>query len=123
MYYKKGIFENVEYKRAIIQNIEKDYLTGKTIKEIAENYSFSPRQVRYIIEHYIKINRKDYKNKQRKEKFMITEEVVKIDDDNYLVGDKPARKATINDLVEKAKVAKKEMKKKNSTNKKVENNN
>ena len=41
MYYKKGIFENVEYKRAIIQNIEKDYLTGKTIKEIAENYSFS----------------------------------------------------------------------------------
>ena len=44
------------------------------------------------------------------------------DDYNYMVDDKMARKSTIYDLVYKANLAKKEMKKK-STNKKVENNN
>ena len=123
MYYKKGLFENVQGKQAIIRNIEKDYLSGKTIKEISEDYSFNQRQVRYIIEHYLKINRKEYKGKEKKR--MMEEsnsETIKIDKDNYLVDGKPARKATVKDLMEKAKLAKKEMKKK-STNKKVENNN
>ena len=123
MYYKKGLFENVQGKQAIIKNIEKDYLSGKTIKEISEDYSFNQRQVRYIIEHYLKINRKEYKGKEKK--CMVEEsngETIKIDKDNYLIDGKPAKKATVQDLVEKAKLARKEMKKK-STNKKVENNN
>ena len=125
--YRKGIFENVEdnkSKQAIIRNIEKDYLSGATIKQIAEDYSFTERQVRYIIDHYLKLNRKEYKrNLKRKEKLMGKEhEIIKVDDDKYLIDDKPAKKATIDDLIKKARIVKREMKRK-STNIKVENNN
>ena len=127
MYNKKGIFENVEdneSKKAILKNIEKDYLSGATLKQISEDYSFTERQVRYIINHYIKINRNEYKKLIKKEKGIMKEEheVVKVDDYNYMVDDKMARKSTIYDLVYNANLAKKERKKK-STNKKVENNN
>jgi hypothetical protein len=125
--YKKGLFENVEDKKskqAIIRNIEKDYLSGATLKQISENYSFTERQVRYIINHYLKLNRKDYKRDlKRKEKNMgKNHEVIKVDDDKFLVDDKPAKKATVDDLIKKAKIVKREMKRK-STNIKVENNN
>ena len=125
--YKKGLFENVEDKKskqAIIRNIEKDYLSGATLKQISENYSFTERQVRYIINHYLKLNRKDYKiDNKRKEKNMGKEQIIiKVDDDKFLVDDKPARKATLDDLMKKVRIIKREMKRK-STNKKVENNN
>ena len=48
------------------------------------------------------------------------DEIVKIDDNNYLVGDKRARKCTLDDLIKKVNETKKEKRK--STNKKVENN-
>ena len=125
--YKKRLFENVEDKKAkqaIIRNIEKDYLSGATLKQISEDYSFTERQVRYIIDHYLKLNRKDYKKDiKRKEKNMGKEQVIiKVDDDKFLVDDKAARKATLDDLMKKVRIIKREMKRK-STNKKVENNN
>lgn len=116
MYKTKGLFKNVNDKWAIINNIKKDYLEGKSIDEITENYSFSKRQIRYIIEHYIKINRREY-NKSMKNKMNEDDKIIKIDDDNFMVGDKPARKATIDDLLKKAKLAKKEANK--STTKQV----
>lgn len=125
--YKKRLFENVEDKKAkqaIIRNIEKDYLSGATLKQISEDYSFTERQVRYIINHYLKLNRKDYKkDNKRKEKNMEKEQIIiKVDDDKFLVDDKPARKATLDDLMKKVRIIKREMER-NSTNKKVENNN
>lgn len=120
---KTTIFKNEQNKKAILKNIFKDYvLEDMTIKEIAENYGYSERQIKYIVDHYIKINKKEYKKFKRKEKDnMENNNIIKVDDKNYMVDDRMARKSTIYDLVYKANLAKKEMKKK-STNKTVENN-
>jgi hypothetical protein len=48
-------------------------------------------------------------------------EVIKLDDDKFLVDNKPAKKATLEDMVSKAKEELRKQKKR-STNKKVENN-
>ena len=120
---KPTIFKNEQNKKAILKNIFKDYvLEDMTIKEIAENYGYSERQIKYIVDHYIRINKKEYKKFKRKEKDnMENNNIIKVDDKNYMVDDRMARKSTIYDLVYKANLAKKEMKKK-STNKTVENN-
>ena len=120
---KPTIFKNEQNKKAILKNIFKDYvLEDMTIKEIAENYGYSERQIKYIVDHYIRINKKEYKKFKRKEKDnMENSNIIKVDDKNYMVDDRMARKSTIYDLVYKANLAKKEMKKK-STNKTVENN-
>ena len=120
---KPTIFKNEQNKKAILKNIFKDYvLEDMTIKEIAENYGYSERQIKYIVDHYIRINKKEYKKFKRKEKdSMENSNIIKVDDKNYMVDDRMARKSTIYDLVYKANLAKKEMKKK-STNKTVENN-
>ena len=106
MYNKNKLFESVEKdnKNAIIENIKKEYLSGKTIKEISENYSFSERQVRYIINYYLKMNN-SCRNKGGK---------IMKEKDNKI------KKATLEDLIKKAKIVKEQ---KDSTNKKVENNN
>jgi hypothetical protein len=120
--YKRKIFENVNDKSYLIRNIEKDYLSGKTLKEIANDYSFSERQIRHIINYYIKIDRKRVKKQlKRKEELMKEHEVIKLDDDKFLVDNKPAKKATLEDMVSKAKEELRKQKKR-STNKKVENN-
>ena len=120
--YKKRIFENVTNKSVLIRNIEKDYLTGKTIREIAEDYSFTERQIRHIINYYIKIDRKDVKKQLRKKEEVMRERVIiKVDDDKFLVDDKPARRTTLEDMISKANEELRKQRKK-STNKKVENN-
>ena len=122
MYYKKGLFKNEETKRAIINNIKDDYLSGKPISEISEDYGFSKRQIKYIISYYIKINRREYKKELSRRRSMINADdvIVKIDDENYIVGDKRAKKCTLDDLIKKANKTKKGKRK--STIKKVENN-
>lgn len=104
--YRRKLFENVneESKNAIIENIKKDYLNGKTIKEISEDYSFSERQIRYIINYYLKYNKSYKKGGNMKNKAEVNK----------------GRKATVEDLIKKAKNVKDQ---KSSTNKKVENNN
>ena len=121
--YKKRIFENVTNKGVLIKNIEKDYLAGKTIREIAEDYSFTERQIRHIINYYIKIDRKDVKKQLRKkEEVMREREIIKVDDDKFLVDDKPARRTTLEDMISKANEELRKQQRKKSTNKKVENN-
>lgn len=115
MYKKGSIFNNNESKMSILTNIYYDTLNGKTDKEIADNYGYSARQIKYIRDHYLNIK----KPKGGYKKNMDDEKLVKIDDNNFIIGGKCAKKATVEDLMEKAK----EIKRKNkNTNKKVENN-
>ena len=111
------IFKNEEHKNVILKNIFKDYvIEDMTTKEIAENYGYNERQIRYIIEKYLNI-KKGSGNKKKMEL-----EITKIDKDNFIINDKICKRSTLEDLIEKAERAKRIINKNNSTNKQVENN-
>lgn len=111
------IFKDEQHKDTILKNIFKDYvIEDMTIKELADNYGYSERQIRYIIEKYLNFK----KGSGCKKKMEL--EIERIDKDNFIINDKLYKRSTLENLVEKAERAKRKMNKNKSTNTQVENN-
>lgn len=76
------LFKDTEQKRAILKNILEDYVTNDmSIKELADNYGYSARQIRYIINHYLCVKKGSGKKKMK-------EEIEKLDDGAYIINGK-----------------------------------
>ena len=109
-----SVFGNISDKDAILRNIYRDIMAGKTTKEISGDYGFTERQIRYIRNYYLCI----HKQGGRRRKAMnndTDEKVIQIDENNFLVGDKMATRATPESLMKKIK-DRKLLKNKNKNN-------
>jgi len=109
---KRRLFRNSKEKNVILDGVYKDYTyKNMSAKEIAEKYGYTVRQIRYFLDRYLLVK----KGKGRKKNMNIE----KVDDDIIIIDGKVGRKTTVEDLLERAKNL--NLKKKDSTNKKVEN--
>ena len=101
------IFFNKNSKQidALLKSIYYDYIIlNKSTKEMAEDYPYSERQLRYIIDRYLLVkkgkgNKMGRNNNENEEDNDI--KVERVDDDIILINGKAARKTTVQDLIEK----------------------
>ena len=114
------LFYNRDHMQSILKCMYNDYIiNGVSIREMAEDYSYSERQIRYIINRYLGVkpgkgNGRRYKNMEKKEQEEMPHRI-ELDDDMYVIDGKLAKKATVEDLIIQSRKYTK------YTNKKVEN--
>jgi hypothetical protein len=91
---------------AIIKTLKEDYIDkNKSIKEIAEEYGFTERQIRYLITNYLGIKKGSGNYRHKKGVTKMKEES---EFEEYTIKGKKvkARKATVQDLMLKADLIK-----------------
>lgn len=110
---RRSLFSDSKQKTALLNNMYNDYVVkNMTMAEIADKYGYSKRQIRYIIRTYLCVKKGSGKRKMN---------IEKLDNNEFVVDGKFARKTTLEDLILKAEMVKRK-KNKESTNKKVEKN-
>ena len=123
---KSKIFYNVEQRNSLLKNIYTDYVENNmTIPQMAEEYGYSKRQIRYIIDRYLCIRKGSGKHMGKREDLDIKirngensdKDIEEYISNGYFVTSdgKVATLATVEDLMKKSEKYRK------NTNKKVEN--
>ena len=120
------IFASCSDRNSLLKSIEYEYTHGEKIKDIAEHFNMSEKQISYIIrkklclsrdKHIVKRGTTNMKGKENNKKTIIYDGELDKEDEIVVVDDKVYKKATVSDLVKRAnKILSKK------TNKKVENN-
>lgn len=121
------IFASCSDKNSLLKSIEYEYIHGVKIKDIAEHFNMSEKQISYIIRKKLCLSRdkhivkkgitKNMKGKENNKKTIIYDGELDKEDEIVMIDDKVYKKATVSDLVKRAnKILLKK------TNKKVENN-
>jgi hypothetical protein len=126
---QRKLFSNIEQRNSLLKSLYIDYVEkNMTITQISDEYGYSKRQIRYIIDRYLQV--KKGSGNHHVPVVKVEEQIVEKekDESNYTVDDyldngyiitsdgKMAKRTSVEDLLE---LAKKRIK---NTNKKVENN-
>ena len=116
------IFASCSDRNSLLKSIEYEYTHGEKIKDIAEHFNMTEKQISYIVhkklclsrdKNMIKKGNKNMEKEKKKKEIIYDGELDKEDVDIVMIDDKMYRKATVSDLVKRANTL-------NRTNKKVE---